>query len=231
MKRFVIGDIHGGHKALVQCLERCHFDRDKDLLISLGDICDGWPEVNKVMDELLRIKNLKFILGNHDEWTLRWMRDGWMEDIWTGQGGLATMESYEHDRTNVPTSHKNLLQSAMLFLELDNKLFVHGGIDADLEITKQNPELLMWDRNLLNKAVMTNRHKPNYHYGKWDDIFVGHTTTECFHTLKPIHACNVWAVDTGGGWSGKLTIMDIDSHEYWQSDLVPDLYPRITGRR
>jgi len=41
----------------------------------------------------------------------------------------------------------------------------------------------------------------------------------------------IWAVDTGGGWSGKLTIMDIDSYEYRQSDLVPDLYPHIQGRR
>lgn len=231
MKRFVVGDIHGGHKALVQCLKRSEFDPAKDLLISLGDICDGWPEVNKVMDELLRVKNLKIILGNHDEWTLRWMKDGWMEDIWTSQGGSGTMGSYQHDRTSVPESHKNLLKSAVLFMEIDNKLFVHGGIKPGLEMTKQDPELLMWDRDLLNDAVRTSKKMPEHRYGKWDDIFVGHTTTEVYKTLKPVHACNVWALDTGGGWSGKLTIMDIDSHEYWQSDLVPDLYPHIQARR
>lgn len=231
MKRFVVGDIHGAHKALVQCMQRSKFDSQKDLLISLGDICDGWPEVNKVMDELLRIKNLKMILGNHDEWTRRWMNDGWMENIWTSQGGLGTMESYRRDRKNVPESHKNLLKSAALFLELDNKLFVHGGINPDLEPAKQDPEFLMWDRELLNDAIRMNKRNPDHRYGKWDDIFVGHTTTEVYKTLKPIHSCNVWAIDTGGGWSGKLTIMDIDSHEYWQSNLVPDLYPHIRGRR
>src|SRR3989338_4647510 len=137
MKRFVVGDIHGGHKALVQCLKRSKFNPEKDLLISLGDLCDGWPEVNKVIDELLRIKNLKLILGNHDEWTLRWMKDGWMEDIWTSQGGLATMAAYERDRSSVPESHKDLLKSAVLFLKLDNKLFVHGGIDPDVEMVRQ----------------------------------------------------------------------------------------------
>ncbi len=231
MKRFVVGDIHGAHKALLQCLQRSKFDSTKDILISLGDICDGWPEVNKVMDELLRIKHLKMILGNHDEWARRWMKVGWMEDIWTSQGGLATMESYRRDRKNVPESHKNLLRSAVLFLELDNKLFVHGGINPVLELAKQDPEFLMWDRELLNDAIRVNRRNPDHRYGKWDDIFVGHTTTEIYKTLKPIHSCNVWAIDTGGGWSGKLTLMDIDSHEYWQSDLVPDLYPHIRGRR
>lgn len=47
MKRFVVGDIHGGYKALAQCLKRSEFDPEKDFLISLGDICDGWPEVDK----------------------------------------------------------------------------------------------------------------------------------------------------------------------------------------
>ena len=56
------------------------------------------------------------------------------------------------------------------------------------------------------------------------DIFVGHTTTEIYNTLQPIHVCNVWNIDTGAGWSGKLTIMDIDTKEYWQSDLSKDLY-------
>lgn len=231
MKRFVVGDIHGAHKALVQCLERSKFDPAEDLLISLGDLCDGWPEVNKVIDELVRIKNLRVVLGNHDEWALRWMKDGWEEDTWTTQGGLATMESYRRDRERVPRSHVNLLRGASPFIELDNKLFVHGGINPTLDISKQDPELLLWDRDLLDGAVRTSQRNPDHRYGKWDDIFIGHTPTERYRTLEPVHACNVWAVDTGCGWSGKLTIMDIDNHDYWQSDLAPALYPNVPGRR
>ncbi len=52
-RRFVIGDIHGAHRALLQCFERSGFDRQNDLLICLGDLCDGWPDVDKVFDELL----------------------------------------------------------------------------------------------------------------------------------------------------------------------------------
>ena len=231
MRRFVIGDIHGAHRAVLQCLERSKFDFKKDLLISLGDICDGWPEVDKVIDELLRIVRLKVILGNHDAWALRWMTDGWMDDVWTGQGGMATIGSYTRNGRGVPASHKNLFQNAPLFIELDSKLFVHGGLDPSAEITEQDPELLMWDRDLLSDAVKMSRKNTRHRYGKWEDIFVGHTPTLHYKTLEPIHACNVWAIDTGCGWSGKLTIMDIDSHEYWQSDLVPDLYPDIPGRR
>jgi serine/threonine protein phosphatase 1 len=230
MKRFVIGDIHGGHKALMQCLERSGFDRDKDLLISLGDICDGWPEVNKVFDEFLALRNFKIILGNHDEWSLRWMKDGWTGQEWTSQGGRETIASYGGDANHVPKTHVDLLKSAPLYLEINNKLFVHGGIRPGIALDKQDSEILMWDRDLLYDAVRISKANPKHKYGKWDDIFIGHTTTQVYKTYEPIHACNVWALDTGGGWNGKLTLMDIDSHEYWQSDLVPTLYPNIPGR-
>lgn len=59
----------------------------------------------------------------------------------------------------------------------------------------------------------------------------GHTTTEFYHTLNPIHVCNLWDIDTGAGWSGKLTIMDMDTKKYWQSDLTPNLYGGAPHRR
>lgn len=230
MKRFAVGDIHGAHKALLQCFERSPFDPAKDLLISLGDICDGWPEVDKAIDELLRIRHLKVVLGNHDEWTLRWMQTGWEGPEWVSQGGSATLEAYQHDRGRVPKSHLTLLQNAALFLELDNKLFVHGGFDPDRDIHQEDPERLLWDRDLFHDAVGTSQKSPEYRYGKWDDIFIGHTPTQFYRTPKPLHACNVWNLDTGAGWEGPLTLMDIDSHRYWQSDPVPTIYPNIQGR-
>jgi Calcineurin-like phosphoesterase. len=69
-KTFVVGDIHGAHKALVQVLERSGFDKENDLLITLGDIADGWSEVYEVVEELLTIKHRIDIIGNHDEWDL-----------------------------------------------------------------------------------------------------------------------------------------------------------------
>ena len=60
---FVIGDIHGAHKALVQVLERCEFDYENDQLITIGDIVDGWGDSYMVVEELLKIKNRIDIIG------------------------------------------------------------------------------------------------------------------------------------------------------------------------
>ncbi len=230
MRRFVVGDIHGAHKALRQCFESAKFDRQHDWLVSLGDVCDGWPEVRQVLDELLSVKNFRLVLGNHDAWALRWMQSEWSEEEWVSQGGAATLESYGRDRACVPESHLKLLKNAPYFFEMNNKLFVHGGFDPSLDIHKQDPESLLWDRNLLSEAARTSEINPDHRYGKWEEIFVGHTPTQHYRSAKPIHACNVWGLDTGAGWSGRLTLMDIDTHDYWQSDFTPSLYPGVPGR-
>lgn len=49
-------------------------------------------------------------------------------------------------------------------------------------------------------------------------------------TLKPTNACNIWNLDTGGGFEGKITIMNVDTKEYFQSDLCKDLYANERGR-
>ena len=48
---------------------------------------------------------------------------------------------------------------------------------------------------------------------------------------KPINACEVWLMDTGAGWSGVLSMMNVNTKEVFSSDPVPSLYPGITGRK
>ncbi len=126
MKRYVIGDIHGARKALVQCLELVRFDYQTDLLVCLGDVCDGWPEVKESIETLLTIKNLVYILGNHDSWALEWMQRGRCSDSdWLAQGGRATIISYQFG-IQIPAAHRELLRTAKPYYILDNKLFIHG---------------------------------------------------------------------------------------------------------
>jgi len=47
---------------------------------------------------------------------------------------------------------------------------------------------------------------------------------------RPIIAGNVINLDTGAGFDGKLTIMDTDTMQFWQSDPVKELYPEQKGR-
>jgi len=236
MKKYVVGDIHGCYKALVQCLERSKFDYATDKLICLGDVCDGFPFVKECFDELLKINNLVYILGNHDDWALEWYdrddihryEDEEPEPLWTQQGGQATIDSYEGK--NMPKKHLDILKKAKLYHIEDNKLFTHGGIKETESIEETDRNVFLWDRDMLRRVAMVHPVNPDFKIQKWDNIFIGHTTTQSYDTTLPLRLCNVTNIDTGAGWSGKLTIMDIDSGEFWQSDMVKDLYEGVQGR-
>jgi len=222
VKIFAIGDIHGAYKAMMQCFERSKFDYKKDRLIVMGDVCDGYQEVRQCIDELLKIKHCDLIIGNHDMWALDWALKGDKPEIWTSQGGDRTMASYNGGP--MPQTHIDFLKGGHLWLEVGNKLFVHAGFVPDLPLEQNSAQVLVWDRDLLKDAWEAANYRREAQITKYDDIFIGHTTTELYRTLQPIHVCNVWDLDTGAGWSGKLTIMDVDTKEYWQSDLSANLY-------
>ncbi|HJZ41570.1 MAG TPA: metallophosphoesterase [Bacteroidales bacterium] len=228
MRRFVIGDIHGAHRAMVQCFERSGFDRENDLLICLGDLCDSWPDVDKVFEELLRIRNLTLLLGNHDQWLLDWFLTGESPDIWLMQGGDITVTAF---KGGVPSRYVELLKSAGLYHILGNNLFVHGGFLPDRPIEQQDKEIFLWDRSLVKTALLHKHRGEDVKITRYNKVYVGHTPTINYSESKPIIACGVCMLDTGAGWpGGVLTIMDIDTGEYCSSDVVNDLYNEFKGR-
>ena len=191
-------------------------------MIVMGDVCDGYPDVCQCIEELLTIKHCELVIGNHDMWALDWALKGEKPEIWTSQGGEQTMSSYKG--CPMPKAHVDFLKGGHLWLEIGDQIFVHGGFNPDIALSSHSAQALVWDRELLDMAWKRSLAGRPCRFGRYKDIFVGHTTNELYRTLEPSHACTVWDLDTGAGWSGKLTIMDIDTKKYWQSDLSPDLY-------
>ncbi len=221
---YVIGDIHGAFKALKQCLARSKFNYEADHLICLGDVCDGWPETKQCIDELLKIKNLTYILGNHDLWLMGWMKSGEVESIWKSQGGTATMSSYSE---GIPDAHLQLFEKALPYFVFNNKLFVHAGIDPEFTLEQQDLRTLLWDRNLVQNAWQLLLDEKNCKLTRFDEVYIGHTPIP-FN--RPIQSCEIWMMDTGAGWSGVLSMMNIATKEFFTSDSVPLLYPGVEGR-
>jgi serine/threonine protein phosphatase 1 len=61
-------------------------------------------------------------------------------------------------------------------------------------------------------------------------IFIGHTPTVKYDIFIPMNGAKLWNVDTGAAFNGSLTIMDVDSKKYWQSERLPLLYSGEKGR-
>lgn len=229
MRKFVIGDIHGAYKALTQVLEKSNFNYEKDLLISLGDLCDGWPETSKCLNELLKIKNLIVVLGNHDQWALQWMKHGIKEPGWLGQGGRQTIKSYSNKK--VPESHIELLEEApVYYLDDDNKLFVHAGIDINLPLEKQDEYCLLWDRTFFTMVKLKMGIDSAPPFTNFKEVFIGHSPIHGYGYLQPLKVGDVWLMDTGASWDGVLSMMDLDSYEIYTSEPPVNMYPKGSGR-
>lgn len=250
MRTFVLGDLHGGAKALEQVLSRSDFHDFNDHLILLGDLVDGWPETKHCIDILLVLSNVTFVRGNHDQWFidflnkgLRWDRAAGWPDIWTSQGGAETLRSYGYltvdgaylETGNVPNAHQEFFQNSLQYYEWDNRLFVHGGVvnqsaRLGLQPSKDSMFESTWDREMITKSRRATMVGKPLFYPPYDEIYVGHTTITPWGHKTPMKFGNVIAMDTGGGWEGKLSLMDVESGEVWQSDQVMTLYPNARGR-
>jgi len=231
MRKLVIGDVHGGFRAMMQVLLRAGFNEQEDRLIGLGDYVDGWPDSYEVIKYLVSLPDFTGVLGNHDAWFLNFFQTLKTPSIWVRQGGQATLDSYaDVDSPEEIKQHRKFLENLPLWLETDNKIFVHGGVRTTkngLDMENQRDEVLLWDRELFN--LVANHIKQDI--SPYDEVYIGHTTTELIApNYKPVSWGNIHLLDQGAGWSGKLTVMDIDTKEYWQSDFVNRLYPEVEGR-
>jgi serine/threonine protein phosphatase 1 len=241
MKRtFVIGDIHGGLKALEQVLERASVSTD-DTLIFLGDYVDGWSESAQVIEFLIDLKRKNhciFIKGNHDVWCEDWLKFSRKNDIWLQHGGEATVESYHQLGSKKWAKHEVFFEKMpFYYVDEQNRLFVHAGFTSMHGPAKEFYQSnFSWDRTLWEMALTMDKRieKNSELYPKrlllFDEIYIGHTPTQHYKQDVPMNGCNVWNIDTGAAFKGKLTILDIDTKEFWQSDKVMDLYPFEMGR-
>jgi serine/threonine protein phosphatase 1 len=240
MKRtLVIGDIHGGLKALKQVLEKANVKKE-DTLIFLGDYVDGWSESAQVISFLIDLHNEQeciFIKGNHDVWCEDWLRTGKAESKWLIHGGQATVESYASFSTYDKRMHLHFLERMKLFfVDAQNRLFIHAGFTSMHGPTQEFYDTnFTWDRTLWEMALAVDKRfeKGSPFYPKrlnlYNEIYIGHTPTTNYNVDIPMKGCNVWDVDTGAAFKGKLSMLDVDTKAYWQSEPVWELYPIEKG--
>src|SRR5687767_7523576 len=111
-RTFVIGDIHGAYRALLQIIERAGV-KENDQLFFLGDFVDGWSESFEVVDYLINLeKRMKciFIKGNHDLWCQQWLDKNILDETWIYNGGRATFRSYQNRSPEDKILHLQFLQ-------------------------------------------------------------------------------------------------------------------------
>lgn len=242
-RTLVIGDIHGGLKAVYQIMERAKVTKD-DTLIFLGDYVDGWSESPQVLEYLMELGKTNtcvFIRGNHDELVYDWFTGNKAEideEMWFIHGGQATVKAYLHLSEDRKKEHIKFLKNLKdYYLDSKNRLFIHAGF-TNMNGVKHEyfPKLFYWDRTLWEAALALDKTIPKdsklypKRFTLYDEIYIGHTPVTRIGETTPIKKACVWNIDTGAAFKGPLTIMDVDTKEFWQSDPLHELYFDEKGR-
>lgn len=233
MRTLVVGDTHGAYKSLMQVLDFAEYDKDIDKLIILGDTQDGWSGAPMIMDYYISLPydRLVYLLGNHDLEFIEWVDSGCGGHSLYGHGGQITTEVYNREGIDLINQHCEWLRSQRkMYLDDQNRLFVHAGWDINHEF--DNPAQLSFDTYSWDRSFWEGMYKGRNYAKHLNEVYVGHSPTTNYKPYldKPMNRLNAWNLDTAAAFKGRVTVMDIDSKEYWQSDKCMLMYPHERGR-
>jgi serine/threonine protein phosphatase 1 len=208
-RTFVIGDIHGCHKALVALLAKINPDPATDTIVFLGDYVDRGSDSRAVVAEIiaLREKNQRVItlMGNHEEMFLRFLA-GDDQDFFLGMGGRQTLASYGVDPpysrqalAAIPVAHLQFYNELLTMWEDEHAIYVHAGLKPGVHLSQQPREWLLWARD--------NYLATGYDFGR--PVVSGHTPFRA-----PLVEKQKIIIDTGAVYGGQLTCLVLPDMEF-----------------
>lgn len=173
MATFAISDIHGQLIELESLLNYIDCS-PMDTIIFLGDYIDRGPDSRGVIEKLIYLQknmtNVHFLKGNHEDMAITSKVDSDARKLWMKHGGDATLESYSEGITN---DHWRFMYKLKKYIETDDSIFIHAGLDEQLAMNEQTNEKLLWKR--LNSPI---------HHSSGKKIYCGHSKQQSGYPAK-----------------------------------------------
>ena len=216
-----ISDIHGHlhtFKALI--MEQLALTKD-DQLFLLGDYIDRGPASKEVLDFIMYLQEngyqVNCLLGNHEQMMIESYQGSRVEySNWLWNGGEDTMRSFRvKNLEEIPDKYWQFLDSLPCFIETEEYIFVHAGINFRSPEPFEDFESMLWIRKwyqninpeLLNGKMIVHGHTP---------IEKGNIIAKLDNVPKPF-AVNI---DSGCYFYGDLCAIDLTSRTlYFQKNI------------
>ena len=220
---YCIGDIHGRLDLLQQLhqliLEDAVDHSGEKTLMYLGDYIDRGEQSKEVIDLLVGspLTGFKhvYLLGNHEQTLLDFLKHPRAVAAWLTYGGRATLHSYgvatalEPSRAELddlrdelerrlPQNHLQFYEQLLPMHVAGSYCFVHAGIRPGVAVQEQRNEDLLWIREDFTESLTTHEHI----------VVHGHTITPEVE-WRP----NRIGIDTGAFSSGVLTCLVLEGAE------------------
>lgn len=151
-RRFVIADIHGCARTFAALVFDVLRIRRHDMLYLLGDYVDRGPRSREVIDLILSLQSegfkVKPIRGNHDDMLLKACGSLDYLRIWILNGGRTTLDSFGvEDPCEIPNSYRHFIAGLPHYLELEDFILVHAGLNFAADNPFLDTEAMLWSRS------------------------------------------------------------------------------------
>ncbi|QSF47861.1 serine/threonine protein phosphatase [Paenibacillus tianjinensis] len=226
MRTLVISDIHGCYLQFDAMLKQIKYNPDNDKLILLGDYVDRGLYSKDVVTKVIQLAKDYGVIalkGNHDDLMVDAFRNRG-DSLWINNGGIMTTQSYagydfleegfdwdEHLRMkslilkNYP-NHIDFLENLPLYYEDDKHIYVHAGINPEINDWKQQSEEdFLWIReDFYNNPTRESKtivfgHTPTIYLHKSNNIWFGKGKHKgkigidggCFHSSGQLNCLEI----------------------------------------
>jgi Calcineurin-like phosphoesterase len=211
MRTLAIGDVHGCYRSLCALLEAVRVTPE-DVLVFLGDYIDRGTDSKRVLDWLIEESARRPIVslrGNHEVMILEFRNHPDKFQLWAPYGGNETLRSYGTEPGRdwvqaIPAAHWKFIEDTRPWYETDTHLFVHAGLDPELELEDQSSFSLYWQ--------MFDAQQP-HPSGK--TVVCGHTSQK---SGLPKDLGYAVCLDTSACRGLWLTCLDVQARTYWQAN-------------
>lgn len=183
---YLVSDIHGYLDKFKQLLEKIKFS-DEDTLYILGDIVDRGPQVIDLIRFVMSKKNIKMILGNHEDMMLAYYetKASYDKALWYSNGGDVTDKEFKLLSSD---EQKEIL-----------KYFSGLPVEYDLEINNKK-------YNLVHGCYVSKEKKEYYTPSQYQYILIWERVSRrdlgpTNYTVVFGHTCTKHYKDTGGKYS------------------------------
>ena len=205
---YVLSDIHGNERRFRSILKQIDL-KPEDTLYVLGDVIDRHPGGLRILRQLMSMKNVRMLLGNHEYMMLRALGhpldsnidDGRALAHWYRNGGDVTHRHWKRLRKSIRAEIIEYLQSLPLNIDIQV-----GG--TDYRLVHAAPESL-WAENT-DVRYLTQTHFAVWRRLKeWEfpvpgpKLIFGHTPTRNYRDIAPMeiwHGPNAIGIDCGSGY-------------------------------
>jgi len=230
--RYAVGDIHGCYKTLVRLVEENLKVQKEDEIYFVGDYIDRGPRSRQVVDYLMERKEQGYrfylVRGNHEEMLI----DAWVHRtpdpfmLWMLNGAEETLLSYgiESQRymdeaclNELPEEHVDFFRSLPYYIELEDYIIVHAGINFKAGEPFKDTRSMVWCRNCRNDLKQSGSRM----------VVSGHTPTPLEKIRKRIRKNHPRLVNVDAGCvyhaypeMGNLAALDLDNQVlYWEENI------------